>query len=69
MDIWYSLWKFGIFFPALVFCTKKNLATLVTKQGPMLQFQNIFAKNGEKFAVLTQITYVLLLRHKKGFLT
>jgi hypothetical protein len=26
--IWYILWSFGIFFPDLVFCTKKNLATL-----------------------------------------
>jgi hypothetical protein len=26
--IWYILLSFGIFFPALVFCTKKNLATL-----------------------------------------
>jgi hypothetical protein len=30
MDIWYSLWKIGIFIPVLVFCTKKNLATLCT---------------------------------------
>jgi hypothetical protein len=28
MDIWYILWTFGIFFPFLVCCTKKNLATL-----------------------------------------
>jgi hypothetical protein len=28
MAIWYILWSFGIFFPVLVFCTKKNLATL-----------------------------------------
>jgi hypothetical protein len=27
--IWYILWLFGIYFPALVFCTKKNLATLL----------------------------------------
>jgi hypothetical protein len=26
--IWYILWSFGIFFPVLVCCTKKNLATL-----------------------------------------
>jgi hypothetical protein len=25
---WYVLWLFGIFFPVLVCCTKKNLATL-----------------------------------------
>jgi hypothetical protein len=24
--IWYILWLFGILFPVLVFCTKKNLA-------------------------------------------
>jgi hypothetical protein len=29
MDIWYILWIFGINFPVLVFCTEKNLATLV----------------------------------------
>jgi hypothetical protein len=29
MDIWYSSWQFGIFFPVLVFCTKKNPATLI----------------------------------------
>jgi hypothetical protein len=26
---WYSLWLFGIFFPVLVCCINKNLATLV----------------------------------------
>jgi hypothetical protein len=25
------LWSFGIFFPVLVFCTEKNLATLVRR--------------------------------------
>jgi hypothetical protein len=28
MAIWYILWSFGIFLTVLVFCTKKNLATL-----------------------------------------
>jgi hypothetical protein len=28
------LWSFGIFFPALVFCTKKNLATLLVTLHP-----------------------------------
>jgi hypothetical protein len=28
MEIWYGSWKFGVFFTVLVFCTKKNLATL-----------------------------------------
>jgi hypothetical protein len=28
--IWYILGSFGIFFPALVYCAKKNLAALVT---------------------------------------
>jgi hypothetical protein len=26
--IWYILWSFGIFFPVLVCCAEKNLATL-----------------------------------------
>jgi hypothetical protein len=25
----HKLWSFGIFLPSLVFCTKKNLATLI----------------------------------------
>jgi hypothetical protein len=29
----YILWTFGIFFPILVFCTKKNLATLPESPG------------------------------------
>jgi hypothetical protein len=29
MAIWYILWSFVIIFPVLVFCTEKNLATLV----------------------------------------
>jgi hypothetical protein len=29
MAIWYILWSFGIFYPVLVYCTEKNLATLV----------------------------------------
>jgi hypothetical protein len=28
MASWYILWPFGIFFPALVYCPDKNLATL-----------------------------------------
>jgi hypothetical protein len=27
--IWYIFWSFGLFFPVWVFCTKKNLASLV----------------------------------------
>jgi hypothetical protein len=29
MTIWYILYSFGTFFPVLVSCTDKNLATLV----------------------------------------
>jgi hypothetical protein len=29
MVVWYILWLFGMFFLALVRCTKKNLATLI----------------------------------------
>jgi hypothetical protein len=28
MAIWYILWSFGTYFPVLVCCTQKNLATL-----------------------------------------
>jgi hypothetical protein len=28
MAIWYILWNFGVFFPVLVCCVKKNLAAL-----------------------------------------
>jgi hypothetical protein len=31
MAIGNILWPFGIFFPDLAFCTKKNMATLVPK--------------------------------------
>jgi hypothetical protein len=34
--IWYIFWSFGLFFPVLVFCTKKNLATLVCLAMKML---------------------------------
>jgi hypothetical protein len=36
--IWYILWIFGIFFHILVCCSKKNLATLVSKRFKMSQF-------------------------------
>jgi hypothetical protein len=30
VPIWYSLWQFEIYFPCFgVYCTKKNLATLI----------------------------------------
>jgi hypothetical protein len=29
MAFWHILWPFGIFFPVLVCCTEKNLATLM----------------------------------------
>jgi hypothetical protein len=31
MAIWYTLWPFGIIFHVLVYCVKKNLATLLRK--------------------------------------
>jgi hypothetical protein len=33
MEIWYSLLSFGIFPPVLVYCTTKNLATLLQAAG------------------------------------
>jgi hypothetical protein len=41
MAIWYILWSFGIFFPILVFCTKKNLATQVIEER---QIQFLFSQ-------------------------
>jgi hypothetical protein len=32
MAIWYILLEFWYIFPVLVFCTKRNLATLIGKQ-------------------------------------
>jgi hypothetical protein len=32
------LWYFGIFFPVLVFCTKKNLATLIQISASISKF-------------------------------
>jgi hypothetical protein len=61
MAIWYILWSFGIFFPVLVFCTKKNLATLPERKkkskhifgmAPKFKFQIFFAKTASaKFSV------------------
>jgi hypothetical protein len=31
MAIWYNLLSFGIFFPVVVYCTKKNQVTLVLR--------------------------------------
>jgi hypothetical protein len=31
--IWYILWSFGIYFPVLVCCSKKNLTTLIFSLG------------------------------------
>jgi hypothetical protein len=38
--LWYILWLFGTFFPVLVSCTKKNLATLVVPRKPTQQLFN-----------------------------
>jgi hypothetical protein len=37
--LWKYLWQFGIFLPILVFCTTKNLATLVETFQRMDQLQ------------------------------
>jgi hypothetical protein len=40
--IWYILWSSGIFFPVLVCCSKKNLATLLPiANGLALWFPNV----------------------------
>jgi hypothetical protein len=46
MEIWYSSLEFGIFFPVLVFCTKKNLATLLHRRNKPLPRQLLFDVNG-----------------------
>jgi hypothetical protein len=38
--IWYILWLFGIFSPVLVYCTKKNLATLLMTMTLVRHFSN-----------------------------
>jgi hypothetical protein len=35
MTLWSILWSFGIFFPVLVYFTKKNLATLALARLPL----------------------------------
>jgi hypothetical protein len=44
MDFWYGWWLFGMFFPVLVFCTKKNLATLVSRR--MIVCNSVCNTNG-----------------------
>jgi hypothetical protein len=39
MDIWYISWSFGMIFPILVCCTKKNLA-MSSKKAPEPGSQN-----------------------------
>jgi hypothetical protein len=46
------LWSFGIFFPALVRCTKKNLATL--KQTAVFN-QETVRPDGAKFCCLHEM--------------
>jgi hypothetical protein len=41
MAVWCMLWPCGIFFPTLVSCTKKNLATLPYLQALGLYFYGI----------------------------
>jgi hypothetical protein len=61
--VWYILWSIGIFLPALVYCTKKNLATLVWLHrgnwDRYYDFLNIFA---EKFIENIGVFFSLKLR-------
>jgi hypothetical protein len=45
MAIWNNLWSFGYFFPVLVCCTKKNLATSVI-QSNFYSFLRPFQRAG-----------------------
>jgi hypothetical protein len=42
-SLWYILWSFGKFFPVLVCCAKKNLATLISTQRflKLLKVENV----------------------------
>jgi hypothetical protein len=43
--VWYILWLFGIFFPVLECCIKKNLATLVGRMKKYYFDSNKFYQN------------------------
>jgi hypothetical protein len=47
--IWYILWLFGTFFPVLVCCTKKHLATLLGAEIILRQLSFDSAKRKKKF--------------------
>jgi hypothetical protein len=46
--MWYILWLFGTFFPVLVCCTNKNLATLL--QSFVCSLITAFCGIGNKFS-------------------
>jgi hypothetical protein len=55
MDIWHSLWKFGIFSPILVFCTKKIWQTRYKRASPIFRRKMIVVaifspKTSQKFS-------------------
>jgi hypothetical protein len=59
MVVWYSLWQFGIFSPVLVWCTKKNLATLCQTAMLSLIFPEPFGQNPSDFCLFSAIFTVL----------
>jgi hypothetical protein len=72
MEIWYSSLEFGIFFPVLVFCTEKNLATLLHRRNKPLPRQLLSDVNGalieteEIATILWQVKNFDLHRQTKG---
>jgi hypothetical protein len=56
MAVWCILWSFGIFFPALVSCTKKNLATLLCMLPETVLFAaNVFGEQGDRMSLCKNI--------------
>jgi hypothetical protein len=49
--IWYILWPFGIFFPVLVCCAKKTLATLKYNEMTSDPNFNLLLLLGDKLAI------------------
>jgi hypothetical protein len=50
MAIWFIIWLFGIVFPGLVSCTKRNLATLAEKLEESF-WPRLCFHSGEKFRI------------------
>jgi hypothetical protein len=67
MDIWNSSWKFGIFIPVLVFCTKKTLATLLYPLvSQELSWQRQILSGFEPIKLSWRAFAIVRLKHGRG---